>query len=551
MDQKLLTPSQMLDHWEHLVPGNVYMRQPMHGAWRTYTWRETAEQVRKMASALKSMEFPQGSKVAILSKNCAHWIMSDYAIWLAGYISVPMYPNLTAATIRQILEHSECKLLFAGKLDDWETLKPGVPGNIPLITFPGYGVSGLQNWDDVIRDRQPLEGTGTASIGDLATIMYTSGTTGMPKGVMHSFHNFAYAVTNALPELHITGKDRFFSYLPMCHIAERLLVEMGSLYAGAEVSFAESLETFPENVRTAQPTVFLAVPRIWAKFQEKILEIMPQKRLDLLLRLPVIKNVVRKRIRKGLGLSHAVNIFSGAAPISADLIRWFARAGIPIQQAYAMTEDCCYSHVNLREENRIGTVGQHLPEVQVRISPEGEIQLKHPALMLGYYKDPAMTREALTEDGFFRTGDKGQIDTDGYLRITGRIKELFKTSKGKYVSPTPIEIQLLLHPDIDQALVVGYGLPQPICLLVLNAQGKKQPVESLEKSITGLLHDVNDGLDPYEHLEKAVIMAQEWTTENGMLTPTLKIRRNAVENLCQPYYEKWYHTEGTVIWSEI
>ncbi len=547
-DLKILSPLETFYHWEKTQPDKIYLRQPIGGEWQNYTWQACGIQVRKMAAYLKSLNYEPGSRIGILSKNCVHWVLSDFAIWMAGHISVPMYPNMAPATVRQILEHSETKLLFVGKLDDWNYLKPGIPTDLPCIAYPFYGITEFPIWDDVIKTVEPIQGDVIIDIQNLCTIMYTSGTTGVPKGVMHTFFNFAFAATLAFPRIKVDNDATFFSYLPMCHIAERLLIEIGSLYTGGMVSFAESLETFPKNLRDTEPIVFLAVPRIWAKFQEKILEKMPQKKLNTFLKIPVLNSIVKKKIKKSLGLENATNIYSGAAPISPDLINWFMKLGIEISQAYAMTEDCCYSHANMPGRNKVGTVGERFPQVDIHISEQGEILIKHPGMMMGYFKEEQLTKDVFTEDGYFKTGDKGEVDQEGFLKITGRVKEMFKTSKGKYVAPMPIELKFSANTDIGQVLVVGYTLPQPICLINLSENGKVKSKKEIEKSIGDTLIAINNTLNSYEILEKAVIMQKEWTIDNGLMTPSLKIKRSEVEKLFQDSYEKWFNQPATVIW---
>ncbi len=544
---KINAPLETFYKWEKSQPNKLYMRQPVHGEWHNYTWRQCGDQIRRMAAYLKSLNYPPGSRIAILSKNCVHWVMSDYAIWMAGHVSVPMYPNMSPNTVRQILDHSESKLVFIGKLDDWNYLKPGVPENLPCITYPFYGINEFDNWDAIVNNQQPIQEDILFPIENLCSIMYTSGTTGVPKGVMHSFYNFAFAAEYAFPTLGVDNTSVFFSYLPMCHIAERLLIEIGSLYTGGEVSFAESLESFPKNLKETSPTLFLAVPRIWAKFQEKILVQMPQKKLDLYLKIPILNSIVRKKIKSALGLSKAQQCFSGAAPIPIDLINWFWKLDIKIQQAYAMTEDCCYSHTNLLNKNKIGTVGLRFPHVDIKFTEQNEILIKHPALMLGYYKEDALTKDAFTEDGYFKTGDKGDVDSDGFLKITGRVKELFKTSKGKYVAPMPIEMKFASNTDIGQALVVGYALPQPIVLVTISELGRNKSPEEIEKGLLQTKNDINTTLDSFEKIEKVVIIKDEWTVQNNLLTPSMKIKRNEVEKLFQTDYEKWFETKEDVI----
>ena len=547
-DIKINAPLETFYKWEKLQPEKLYLRQPINGVWHNYTWAQCGDQIRRMASYLKSLNYEPGTRIAILSKNCVHWMLSDFAIWMAGYVSVPMYPNMSPGTVKQILLHSESKLLFVGKLDDWAYLKPGIPENLPCIAYPFYGITEFKNWDDIITSQVPISDNPTYPIENLCSIMYTSGTTGVPKGVMHSFNNFAFAAENAFPTLGVDNTASFFSYLPMCHIAERLLIEIGSLYTGGQVSFAESLETFPKNLQETSPTLFLAVPRIWSKFQEKILDKMPQKKLNLYLKIPVLKNIVKKKIKAALGLTKADQCFSGAAPIPVDLINWFWKLDIKIQQAYAMTEDCCYSHTNLKDKNRIGTVGLRFPGVDIKFSEQGEILIKHAGLMLGYYKEEALSKEAFTEDGYFKTGDKGAVDNDGFLTITGRVKELFKTSKGKYVAPMPIEMKFSSNTDIGQALVVGYALPQPIVLVTLSELGRKKSKEEIEKSLLDSKRDINNTLDSFEKIEKVIVIKNEWTILNDLLTPSMKIKRNEVEKLFQTDYEKWFDIKPDVIW---
>ena len=544
--QDYKSPLEMFYHWEKETPNKLYMRQPINGEWYHWTWSETATQVRKMAAYLKSLDFPANSKIATLSKNCAHWIISDLAIMMAGHVSVPLYPNLKAESITQILDHSEAKLLFVGKLDDFESMRPGVPNDLPCIAFPFYSEDGYPVWDDLIRDVEPMTENVVREPNELATIIYTSGTTGMPKGVMHKFYNFSFATSNAVPLLGLAKDERFFSYLPLCHIAERLLVEMGSLYSNGMVSFAESLDTFAQNLADTKPTAFLGVPRIWTKFQQGILAKLPQKKLNVLLSIPLVSSLIKKKIKSGLGLQEARNIFTGAAPTPVSTLKWFERLGIPIQEAYAMTENCCYSHVTLNDGIKFGSVGKALPHCEVKLSEENEILIKHVALMDGYYKEDKQTEETI-KDGWLHTGDEGHIDAEGYLKITGRVKDLFKTSKAKYVAPAPIEMKLSANKNIEQVCVVGTGLPQPIALITLSEYGKSRPVEDVYNSLETTLNIVNPKFESHERLKKIVVLDKEWTIENNLLTPSMKIKRNEVERLYKDNYTTWYEKDGHIV----
>lgn len=543
----LKSPLEMLYKWESETPNNVYLSQPIDGVSKEWTWKETALEVRKMAAVLKGMNLEPNSKIGIISKNCAHWLINDLAIMMAGHVSVPMYPNLNANSVRQIMEHSEAEVLFVGKLDDWASMKDGVPEGVRCITYPFYTESGYEMWDDLTEGVERISENVVRPPDDMYTIIYTSGTTGMPKGVMHSFHNINFAATHALGKIGLDNKDTFFSYLPLCHIAEKLLVAMGSIYSGGKVYFAESLDTFAANLSAASPSVFLGVPRIWTKFQQGVLGKLPQEKMNKLFGIPILGGFIKKKVRKGLGLNDAKQVFTGAAPTPTALIKWFAVLGINIQEAYAMTENCCYSHVTFNDKIKIGYVGAALPYCDVKISDEGEILIKHEALMLGYYKEPELTAETIV-DGYLRTGDKGEIDSEGFLKITGRVKDLFKTSKAKYVAPAPIEMKLSANTDLEQICVVGTNVPQPIALAVLSEAGKKKSAEEIDASLSETLSIVNPQLDHHENVAKFVILKDDWTVENGLITPTMKVKRPVLEKIHEGNYETWYEQEGKVVW---
>ncbi len=537
--------------WESERPDLVFLRQPVQGKWNTWTYRQAGEEIRKIASGLQSLGLPPKSPIAILSKNCAHWLMADLSIMMAGYISVPLYANISASSIRQILEHSGSAAIFIGKLDDYEKQKEGIPASVRKISIDFYGISEDVLMSDWIAHQKPLAQISVWKPEELMTIMYTSGTTGTPKGVM--FNSFAFehvsnVIMDYLRRVHqLPPHPILFSYLPLCHIAERNLTEVLGCHTGAEIAFVESLDTFARDLATVRPHLFFGVPRIWARFQEKILEKLPQKRLDILLRIPLIDVLIRKALVKKLGLSRALLNVTGAAPTPVSLLKWLDNLGIRLHEIYGMTENAAISHGN-QEEIRHGTVGKTMPSVEAKFSVSNEILTKHPALMMGYYKEPVLTTEAFTVEGFLKTGDLGELDKDGFLTITGRVKDQFKTDKGKYVSPAPIEMRLLKNTDIEQVCVVGMGVPQPIALIILSAQGKSKSKEEIKKSLAASLAEANLKTEDYERLKKAVIMKGDWTIDNGMMTPTMKVKRNELEKIQVPKYPMWYGAEGTVVW---
>ncbi len=552
---------QRLYHWERTAPDRVVLTQPVRRPDGTleiqdYTWRRLMDEARRMAAHLQALGIPKGSNIALLSKNCAHWLIADFAIWLGGYVSVPLYPTLAADTVRQILEHSESKLLFVGKLDGWEAMKPGVPAGLPCIALPLAPRNDYPKWEDAIRATPPLAGEPVRPASELCTIMYTSGTTGQPKGVMHTFAGFAWSIEAGIKRVRLGEGARMLSYLPLSHVAERALVEHGLLANGLHVFFAESLDTFAQDLQRARPTAFFSVPRLWVKFQQGVHAKMPPAKLKRLLKLPIIGGLVRRKILAALGLDQCTIAAGGAAPMPPDLLQWYADLGLRIIEVYGMTENCGVSHATLPDKSRPGTVGQPYDGVQSRLDPAtGEIQMKAPCLMLGYYKEPQLTREAFTADGWLHTGDKGALDAEGNLRITGRVKDLFKTSKGKYVAPAPIEDKLVTHPAVEACCVSGANLGQPLGLLMLSAEAMQRaanPAErkALETSLAEHLQQVNSRLDPHEHLDCLVVVTTPWTVESGFITPTFKVKRNRVEEVYAVSYEQWVGSRRTVVWEE-
>lgn len=543
------TPLEKLQQWTTKKPDQTFLRQPFNGEWIHFSWKKADDEIRRMAAYLRSLNLPPQSKIAIISKNCAHWIMSDLAIMMAGHVSVPLYPTIPADLIRYCLEHCEAKVAFIGKLDDWSKQRSGLPDNVKGISFPFWTEEGYENWNDIIAKTAPYTENYKGNLKDILTIIYTSGTTGLPKGVVHSMNAFSYAACWALSEMKdLNENERFFSYLPLSHIAERMLVEMGGLYCGATISFAESLDSFPANLKDTKPTVFLAVPRIWTKFQMGILSKMPQSRLSILLKIPVISGVIKKKIKEGLGLDKAKYMFTGAAPMPVVTMNWFEKLDFIICEAYAMTENCAYSHLTRKENRKPGSVGTPMPNCDIRLSDEGEIQVRSEATMLEYYKEPEKTKEAITEDGFLCTGDQGEIDAQDFLKITGRIKDIFKTDKGKYVAPAPIELELSKNTYIEQVCVVGANLPQTMALVVLSADGKNEEKDAICKSLEETMNEINQTLDKHEKMKKMIVMRDEWTVDNNLLTPTMKVKRNILEKEKTQHYEKWYSDTNTVIW---
>ena len=533
--------------YEQKFSGSLFLSEPVNGIAQNFTWKQAGYEIRRIVTALQSMQLPEKSKIAILGKNSAHWILADLAIMMAGFVSVPLYPNISAETLQTILLHSESKVIFIGKLDNFEELSPGISSEIKKISFPFYPQKDCLLWGELIKNYPPLPTNPVPNPASLVCILYTSGTTGTPKGVMHNDYAHSYSLLTVMEALgNDFNAEIFFSYLPLCHVAERMVVEYAGVFCGGTIHFPESLETFSKNLTDTQPTVFLAVPRIWEKFQQEILKKIPQRALNILLSVPLLSSAIKKILTKKLGLSRARYILTGASPIKTSLLQWFAKLDIIIQEAYGMTENMALSHINRKTTARFGTVGQSYNGVEVRLGKDNEVQVKSSASMIGYYKEPELTAQSF-EEGYLKTGDEGFIDEEGYLNITGRIKDQFKTSKGKYISPAPIEKLLLESLLISQVCVVGSGQSHVLALCVLAKNVSLHEKGRLTVFLKEILQKVNRKLEHHEQLAKLVLVSEEWTVANGFFTPTLKIKRKIIDNFYGSYYSQWLLTKEEIL----
>lgn len=551
-----MTPLQALAQRRSQHGDAVAFVQPLGGGeLREYTWKQVDEEARKIAAYLQSQGMKKGDHVALVSKNCAEWIITDVAIWMAGGVSVPLYPTLVAETVRQIMEHSESKFLFVGKLDDWDMMKAGVPDDVQQIALslaPEDALQAFPKWPDIIRDTAPLAEVNVPDLKDLATIVYTSGTTGMPKGVMHDFESLSTVGEKMIKVYDLKPDERMISYLPLSHVAERVAVEIAVLYVGNKIFFAESLDTFGEDIKRAQPTVFFAVPRIWSKFYQKASEAVPPKKLNRLLKIPFLNKIIKKKVLGAMGLDECRIALSGAAALSPEIITWFKKLDLEILEVYGMTENLAWSHTTEEGDQQIGWVGTPNDGVECRIGEGGEILVRSLGNMKGYYKQPEKTAEDLTEDGWLRTGDVGEIDGKGRLRITGRVKEIFKTEKGKYVAPAPIENRLSTMPGLELACVIGQGMGQPVALLNITPEEQERLSKGSEKQhftkeLEKLLARVNEVLDPHERMTTLIVCKDAWSVENNLITPTLKLKRNEIEKRYADDIVQWSKTRG-VVW---
>ncbi|HUS23427.1 MAG TPA: AMP-binding protein [Candidatus Binatia bacterium] len=544
------SPLEMLFHWAQKHPQQTWLFQPVDGQWRRISWSEAGDQVRRMASALRAL-LPAGSKVAISGRNTAEWFLADLAAAMAGMVSVGLYPKQAPEHTKFILEHSETRLVFVGPAPDLDEFMGAIPKGIKTVSFPYAEVPACDlRWNELIAKHPPQQEVPKPKPDDLVTLIYTSGTTGNPKGVMVTLGNMIFSadgLMQALPPA--PAGERFFSYLPLAHAFERGAVELASLYFGAEVHFLENIDKLAEQLPQVAPTRFFAVPLVYARVQAGVLRKLPQEKLEKLNRIPIVRGLIRRKILKGIGLQNARMCFSGAAPLPIPLMEWFQKyLGVTIFQGYGMTENSIYATCNRPGRNKLGSVGTAMPGANMKIAEDGEILFRHPGVMPGYYKDAEKTKETFTADGYLKTGDKGRVDAEGYLYITGRVKDIFKTLKGKYVAPAPIEGAMARNTDIDQLCLVGSGLKQPILVVSLTPGARSQAKDEVERRLVGDIEVVNKTLEDHEKIAKAIVVKDAWTIDNGFMTPTMKVKRNEVEKRYHDVLAKNDGTKAKLVW---
>lgn len=550
-------PLQRLYDCEQSRSAELLFTQPLHATVIEWTWASAMREVRQIAAWIKAQNWPPESRIVILSRNSAWWLMADFAVWMAGHVSVPLYPAASDATLESLIRHCEPVACFLGPFNASPNSVQSLFSNTHCITFPsftGEAPPRVTRWADIVRDQQPLTDAPVRDALDIGTIIYTSGTTGEPKGAMHSFQGLSLMAKSMAPALGkpSRGNDRILSYLPLAHIAERAIVEMNALFSPLEVFFADSQETFLDDLKRARATVFFSVPRLYARFQQKVFEAMPEKKLSLLLAIPLLGWLVRRKLLDKLGLGHTRIVAGGGAATPVELIEWYRKLGLNFIEGYGMTETGI-SHVPLPGDYRLGFVGSASSYAQTRISLEGEVQIKGPMNMLGYFRCPELSRQVMTEDRFFRTGDRGEIDSRGRLRLFGRLREEFKTSKGKYVVPSRIELVLCASTLTESAAIFGAGMTLPFAIVVMPPHKREQCMHpesraGIEDELVSLIRSTNVHLEHHEQLRFIAVCQDPWTVDNGFLTPTLKVRRAALEKAFGDRFKEWENKKREVVW---
>ena len=566
------------------------------GIWEAISWAEFSEQVSRAARGFLELGHRAGQSVVIIGFNRPEWMISDLAAIAAGGVPAGIYTSSTADQCHYIAEHSEAAVAVVEndeQLDKFLAVRDRLPDLRGIVLMEGSSEApGVLTWDqllelgDGVAEARLEERIGAQRPDDLATLIYTSGTTGPPKAVMLSHHNLIWTAEAVVDALGLTAGDQFFSYLPLSHIAEQMISLHGPMQVGACTWFAESLEKLPENLREARPHVFFGVPRVWEKFQaaiaaagaeskglkKKIAAWARRKGLEggyALQRgekLPAFYGLAEKlvfsKVREKLGLDRARICACSAAPITLDTLEFFLSLGIPILEIYGMSEVTGPGTLSLPDRLRTGRAGFAFPGAELKLAEDGEILMRGPHVFLGYYKDEQATRETLDEDGWIHSGDIGEIDEDGFLKVTDRKKELIITSGGKNIAPTPIEARLKSIACVAAAAVIGDSRKYLTALLTLDPERLAPALSEASSRATDIAGavecsrfsrwmeqqveaQVNARLSKVETIKRFRLLADQFTIEGGELTPTMKLKRRVVQAKYESEIEALYGGHNT------
>ncbi|OCH37817.1 AMP-binding protein [Aliivibrio fischeri] len=543
-------PHEAMLEWAEKKPHDLFLRQIKNREFTDYSFADVVDKALRLVSALQEMGIKPKDKVALISKNCAEWFITDLALMLGDFVSVPIFPTAGLDTIEHCLTHSESKVLIVGKLDNNEATQQAITNlpNILTIAFDYDSAAKCQyQFEVLLATHSPSNFKAEHNDNTLMSIVYTSGTSGLPKGAMLTFGGFSHASKHLINHIGMQQDDRLFSYLPLAHITERVYILGSAFFGGIQTAFPESLDTFIDDVKMHRPTLFISVPRLWTVFQQRIQDKLPQKKLAILLKIPFVSGLIKRKLADGLGLDKARVLGCGSAPVSASLLKWYESIGLNITEAWGMTETFAYSTLNHPyRSDKVGSVGAAGPGVELKIADDEEILVRGDSLFAGYYKNDEATAETFNKDGWLHTGDIGSIDSEGFLTIQGRKKDTFKTAKGKFVAPVPIEKRIFDLSNLEMMCLIGSGLPGPILLAVPHAYPNFDQAR-YERTALKNLETINDGLESHEKLKGILMIKEPWSIENGILTPTLKIKRHELEKNYHEFASNWPQ-DKKIIW---
>jgi len=573
-------PDTVLEIFEataHAQADRPAMARKRGGTWERTTWRGYRDAVRQTARALVATGVKPGQGVVILAFNRPEWYVANLAAIAVGARPAGIYTNSTPEQCRYVTEHAEAAVAFVENRDALDRLQGagGRPNGLAaVVLMDGAPEPGVLAWNDFLargdasHDAEVERRTAAAKADDVATLIYTSGTTGTPKGVMLTQRNLAFIAEKAQEILPVGAGDRIISYLPLSHIAEQVVSHLLSLATGACVHFAESLEKLPENLREVRPHIFLGVPRVWEKIQAGIqaagAQASPLRRRIAAWAKAVgltggyadqegrprpwsyglAERLVFSKVRARLGFDEARMLVVSAAPIAKETLDYFQSLGLPIMEVYGMSECTGPTTMSVPKRYRLGRAGFAIPGTELRIAEDGEILMRGPHVFKGYYKNEEATRETLDAEGWIHSGDVGEIDEDGFLRVTDRKKELLITSGGKNIAPQHLEGKLKQIAAVSQAVAVGDRRPYVVALLTIDptrvaaeAERAKSPARTPEEAarcpvfkayVEAQVEELNKGLARYETIKKIALLSKELSVETGELTPTLKLKRRVI-----------------------
>ncbi len=569
------------------------------GEWETTTWAEYGSAVTDVAAGLVASGVTIGDRIAILASNRPSWHISDLGILTAGGVSVPIYPTSSSSQVAYVLADSGANICF---VDDAEQLAkvvlhldelPDLERVVMMEPSAGFDRPGLvvtmsELCDVRDADRRSVDARLDSILADdLASLVYTSGTTGPPKGARLSHGNITWTIDSVDSLVHLSPSDRWLSYLPLSHVAERLTSHFGQIAAGGETWFATSLSTVPDDLRACRPTIFMAVPRVWQKLHDSIMStaqhapisldrlldaaatsrsVPGQSPWSLSARLRSVVlfgfgNTIAPLIRRSLGLDRARLLVSSAAPIHPDLLRWFEGIGLPIAEVYGQTEDCGPATMNIPGSIRIGSVGRPIPGLDVSVADDGELLFRGGSVCDGYHRLPDASAQLIDDAGWMHSGDIGLIDDDGFVWITGRKKDIIINAAGQNVAPSEIESRLTMEPLIGQAVVVGDGRRYLTGLIALDVEaaatwardhgGFADPSDlsrdqRIRDEIGAAVERVNRLHAPVEQLKYWRLLPEPLSVENGELTPTMKVKRDVVRRRYAEIIDAMYAEASTV-----
>lgn len=543
-------PHEAILQWAEEKPNSIFLRQVINREFVDYTFAEVVDKALRLVSALQDLGLNPKDRVALISKNCAEWFITDLALMLGDFVSVPIFPTAGLETIEHCLTHSDSKVLIVGKLDNSDATTQVIEklDYLSTIAFNYDSAPKCQlQFEDIVQQHQPSSSRPSHHDNTLMSIVYTSGTSGLPKGAMLTYGGFSTSAKHLINHIGMKPDDRLFSYLPLAHITERVYILGSAFFGGIQTAFPESLDTFIDDVKMHRPTLFISVPRLWTVFQQRIQDKLPQKKLNILLKIPFINGIIKRKLADGLGLDKARVLGCGSAPVSAGLLKWYESIGLNITEAWGMTETFAYSTLNHPyRSDKVGTVGAAGPGVELKIAQDEEILVRGDGMFAGYYKNDGATAESFNKDGWLHTGDIGSIDSEGFLTIQGRKKDTFKTAKGKFVAPVPIEKRIFDLSNLEMMCLIGSGLTGPILLAIPHTYPNFDQ-KRYERTALKNLETINSGLESHEKLKGILMVKEPWTIENGILTPTLKIKRHILEKKYHDFASQW-PKDKKIIW---